>query len=1030
MRQRFPLRVLLVFAAVVGAAVSAGPAAAAIAASARHAAAAAIDVSITSPVSGAHSLSGTVPVDITASADLGIFGVQLYVDGAATGSVDLTPVGQYQYEIDWDTSGVSAGTHTLTAVATDYSLPFPPGNTQTSAPVTVDVGPAYPTISLTSPHPYTFAHGTTQITATTTSADSPVTVQIAVDGTTVPSTVSGSSVSASWDTTKVSDGTHTITATITDARSETATSSATVTVDNSPPATAILVPAAGSYAIGTLAAQAHASDAFGIGSVQFLIDGTPVGSALTSPDTSGGYTYSSTLDLSGLAGGAHTLTDIATDNAGNTTTSSGVSFTIGYGPPTVSITSPPAWSFAHKTVAVTATVTGGTPPDSVQLLVDGKASGAPQSSGYLFSWSTTGFADGGHTLSATVTDSQGRTSTSSPITVTVDNTAPTTSVLAPAAGSYFQTTLPVQAHASDGYGVQSVQFEIDGVPAGSALTSPDTAGGYTYSSSLDISGLTNGPHTLIDVATDNAGNTATSAPVSFFVGVGPPTVAITAPTNYAFAAKTVTVTATATGGTAPYTGTLLVDGVATTVVPTVLGSTLTFQWNSAGARDGSHTLAVQVTDAALATATSTSVNVTVDNTGPAAIMYQPVPLAGYPYARDNGPTTFQVHASDANGVASVQFIVDGNPVGALLTQPGTAGTYLYSISLDTSTLPAGMHTVSAIVTDNAGNTTTAAPLQIKTGPIVYVPVLNYHGIEGPLDSAPDIYDETSAEAGAELAYLKANGYQSITIGQYETWLKSNTLPAGITKPVLITVDDGLTDEEAWDALLKQYGYTAVLYVVTGFADNTTPGSDDPTGNMSWAQIKALAANGRWQIAFHAGEYGHGDYSEAANTIKLSSTQTESFSPTCFTYYNCLGTITTTTTTGGGKTKKTTKTTAAETPAQFESQVQAEVTAGRAELLKQVPNADMSSWACPWNACGQWTNFYNDASGTIQNWMPGYFASLFPIVFTQTDPITYGLASGTVGALNADNRHYRFEVHTDTTIAQFATALTDPAFANN
>jgi len=980
-----------------------------------------IQVSITSPAAGAHSLSGIVPVLISASAGAGIYSVQLLVDGLPIGSPVTTAVGPYQYEIDWNTAGVSIGSHVLTAVATDWSQPGG-GLQQASAPVTVDVGPPYPQIALTSPQANTFARGTVALNATVSGGQAPTTISYAVDGNLLPS--------SAWNTTSTLDGAHTVSATVTDGRGETATASVAVTVDNTPPSTSIMTPAAGSYAQGSIAVAASASDAYGIGSVQFLIDGSPVGNALIAPDTSGGYTYSTTLSLSGLNSGAHTLADVATDNAGNTTTSPGVSFVIGYGPPAVSITAPLPWTFAHGVIPVTASVSGGTPPDNVQLLVDGKASGSPQSSGYVFNWSTTGVADGTHVLSATVTDSQGRTSSSAPISVTVDNTAPTTSLLAPAAGKYFLTTLPVQAHASDAYGVRSVQFVIDGAPVGGALTAPDTTGGYTYSASLGTSSLTNGPHTLTDIATDNAGNTTTSAPVSFFVGAGPPTVAISAPVTYSFASKTVTVTATATGGAAPFTGKLLVDGVATPVIPTVVGSVLTFQWNTSGTPDGPHTLAVQVTDAALASATSTAINVTVDNTPPTAIMYLPTSLPGYTYARDNGPTTFQVHASDANGVASVRFTVDGSPVGPLLTKPDTAGTYLYSLTFDTSTLAAGMHSVSATVTDSAGNTTSAVPLSIKTGPIVYVPVLNYHGIEGPLDSEPDIYDETSAEAGAELAYLKANGYQSITIGQYETWLKTNTLPAGISKPVLITVDDGLTDEQAWDPLLQQYGYTAVLYVVTGFADNTTPGSDDPAGNMSWAQIKALAANGRWQIAFHAGEYGHGDYSEAENTIKLSSTQTESFSPTCFTYYNCLGTITTTTTSGSGKTKKTTTTTVPETPAQFESQVQAEVTQGRAELLQQVPTADTTSWACPWNACGQWTNFYNDASGTVQSWMPGYFASLFSIVWMQTDPITYGLASGTVGPLNGDNRHYRFEVHTDTTIAQFAAALTDPAFANN
>ena len=65
---------------------------------------------------------------------------------------------------------------------------------------------------------------------------------------------------------------------------------------------------------------------------------------------------------------------------------------------------------------------------------------------------------------------------------------------------------------------------------------------------------------------------------------------------------------------------------------------------------------------------------------------------------------------------------------------------------------------------------------------------------------------------------------------------------------------------------------------------------------------------------------------------------------------------------------------------------------------------------------------------MQCWFPAYMASKFPIVFTQTNPVTYGQASGTVGSLTGFNRHYRLEVHTDTTIAEFGAALADPAFA--
>ncbi|HZQ80520.1 MAG TPA: Ig-like domain-containing protein [Gaiellaceae bacterium] len=981
-----------------------------------------VEVSIASPVDGAHSLSGVVPVTVDASSDVGIYSVQLQVDGKYYGVPDLVPSPPFVYTISVDTSTLAQGTHTITAVATDWSQ-IGGGQRWASDPITVDVGPAYPTISLTAPQPNAVVRGAVSVQTTSTSAVSPATTSLAVDGVAL--------ASSTWDTTKATDGTHTVSATITDGRGKQATASETVTVDNTPPATSILAPAAGTYAQGTLAASASASDATsGIQSVQFLVDGAPSGMPLTAPDGGSGSSYSESLNVSGLANGAHTLSDVATDAAGNTTTSAPVSFTIGPLAPAVSLTLPADWTFAHGTVPVAASVSGGTAPESVTFLVDGSPASTDTTAPYTFSWNTSTLSDGAHTLQATVTDAIGRTASSSIVHQTVDNTPPVTYVTAPSPNTYFQTTMAVQANASDAYGVQSVQFAIDGVATGPLITAPDTAGGYLYSSTLNVAALAPGVHSLTDIATNNAGVTTTSSPVAFDVGVAPGVASISSPLAFGFAHGTQPVTASILGGTGPFTAQLIVDGVATSTPAVVTGSSFSFQWNTTGLADGSHSIVVAVSGADGATSYSTAVTVTVDNTGPEAIMYLPASTPGYAYLRSNGPTQLQVHASDAFGVKSVQFTVDGKAFGAPILAPDTAGSYLYSTTLDASTLAAGLHSVTAIVTDNAGNVTTAAPLSIKSGPIVYWPVLNYHGITGPLDEAPDIYDESPAQADAELAYLKANGYQSTTVEQYQTWLTTGALPAGITKPVLITVDDGLTDEEAWDALLQKYGMKAVLFVVTGFADNTTPGANDPTGNLSWTQIEAYAKNGRWEIAFHAGEYGHGDFSEATNTISLGSGQVESFSPTCFAYYNCLGTITTTTTTGTGLKKKTTVTTAPETPAQFESQVTAEVTAGLTELKSKVPTASLVSWACPWNACGQWTNFYDDASGTVQSWMPQYFASKFPIVFTQTDPITYGLASGTVGALNGFNRHYRFEVHTDTTIAQFAASLTDPGFANN
>ena len=616
---------------------------------------------------------------------------------------------------------------------------------------------------------------------------------------------------------------------------------------------------------------------------------------------------------------------------------------------------------------------------------------------------TTGTTTTGTTTTGTTTT--GTTTSGSAVAVTVSQ---------PLDYSFATGTETVSATATGGTPPYSASLEIDG----GLTTLVPVVSGASITFAWDTTQVVEGPYTLDVAVTDSLGAKATSAVLHVTVDNTPPTTYITSSYGVGFSRASLPVAAHASDANGIASVQFAIDGTpvgAAVVAPdTAGGYTYSATLPLGTLSDGTHTLTDVSTDNAGLTIVSAGVSINVDNTPPTAVMYQPTVVPGYSYAVSAGPTTLQVHASDLNGVASVQFTVDGNPVGALLTQPDTPGAYLYSVSFDTSTLSAGMHSISAIVTDNAGNTATAPAVSLENGP--FVPVLNYHGIIGPLDENPDEYDQTSAEAAQQLAYLQANGYQSITLEQYETWLTTGALPAGITKPVLITVDDGLTDELAWDPLLQQYGFTAVLFVVTGYADNTTPGANDPTGNMSWSQIQALAANGRWEIAFHAGEYGHADFSDPTSTIDLGGGQTLNYASTCWTYYTCLGNITTGTTT------------VAETPAQLETQVAGEINAGVTELKQEVPSASLLGWACPWNACGQWTTQYNDPSSTVQAWLPGYLASQFPIVFTQTDPNVYGLASGTVDSLTGDNRRYRFEVLTTTTLAEFAAALTDPTFA--
>ena len=93
-------------------------------------------------------------------------------------------------------------------------------------------------------------------------------------------------------------------------------------VDNVPPTVSIVSPTAGQTVSGTFTLSASASDNVGVAWVQFKVDGTVVGPQLTALP----YNYS--LLTTSLSNATHTLTAVASDSSGNTTTSAAVSFTV------------------------------------------------------------------------------------------------------------------------------------------------------------------------------------------------------------------------------------------------------------------------------------------------------------------------------------------------------------------------------------------------------------------------------------------------------------------------------------------------------------------------------------------------------------------------------------------------------------------------------------------------------------------------------------------------------------------------------
>ena len=92
-------------------------------------------------------------------------------------------------------------------------------------------------------------------------------------------------------------------------------------------------------------------------------------------------------------------------------------------PPTVSMTAPAAGATVSGTVALSANASDNVGVVGVQFLVNGTATGAEDtSSPYSVNWNTAGVANGSYTLSARARDAAGNQTTSTTITVTVNNT--------------------------------------------------------------------------------------------------------------------------------------------------------------------------------------------------------------------------------------------------------------------------------------------------------------------------------------------------------------------------------------------------------------------------------------------------------------------------------------------------------------------------------------------------------------------------------------------------------------------------------
>jgi hypothetical protein len=398
-------------------------------------------------------------------------------------------------------------------------------------------------------------------------------------------------------------------------QSTTNTATVRAAADWTPPAVVLAQP--GTPVQGTVTLTATATDAeSGITSVafQFLAPGA---STWTTACTTTTAPYSCAWNTRAGADGGYDLRARAINGAGYTTVSDAVGTTVANN---VLVVLGDPGDVVRGTVSLKSTVyNGGVLPwlVTVQYTTSGGSSWKTLCSGlsapFTCSWSTTAFSNDSFDLRAVATS--GLTSSTSAVVsdVLVDNAAPTVTMVDP--GTPLSGTATFTATAGDaGSGVQQVVLQYAATGGGYQTLCTLTAD--PYSCRFATTALADGSYAFRAIATDVAGNTATSAAVTGrVVDNTVSSVSIDDPGAFLSGKATITAQANSTAGIASVRIQYAVSGTTSwTDLCTVATAPYSCSWDTTTVANGSYDLRGVLTDGRGSTSTSAVVGARhVDN---------------------------------------------------------------------------------------------------------------------------------------------------------------------------------------------------------------------------------------------------------------------------------------------------------------------------------------------------------------------------------------------------------------------------------
>ena len=633
-----------------------------------------------------------------------------------------------------------------------------------------------PDVEITAPSDGAYLRGEVQVNASATDDRGVERVEFYINDTLVH-TDYDAPYTYEWDTTAWADGSYVVNATAYDTSGNANSTSITVVVDNTEPEGQILAPEDGSHVRGVVTINVSGSDA-NLEVIELYINDTLVASW----SSSGTHTYE--WDTTAWDEGSYEIELVVVDLAGNVFHEA-ITVIVDNTPPEGSILSPSDGAYVRGVVTIN--VTGGDAHlEVIELYVDDTLVASWDANGtYSYAWNTTSWSDGAHTIRLVVRDLAGNT-WEEVITVIVDNTEPEGEITTPSEGSFLKGLVQVNVTGEDDH-LHEIRLYINGTLVATWMA----PGAHIYE--WDTRAWQDGAYLLELVVDDLAGNTHTLS-VLVVVDNTRPEGSILSLSEGAYLRGMVDVDVVGVDENIEAVELYIND---TLVASWSSSGTHTYEWDTTAWDDGAYIIKLVVRDLAGNTHEET-VAITVDNTPPEARIEEPEDGA---YV--SGTTTITVWAEDAH-LSSVELYIDGVLVASW--GPGSTHTYEW----DTTALADGLHTISLLVRDMAGNTREASARVTvdNTEPVIesinYEPSEPMGGEEITIRVAAS--DALSGVKSVVLWYRAGGGeWTAIQMEQQGgAWVATIPgQPAGTTVEFYVEVEDGAGNTARSDTLRCQ-----------------------------------------------------------------------------------------------------------------------------------------------------------------------------------------------------------------------------------